>query len=55
MLGRHFYIGVRMISCPNCGYDLLGRGCKLVCSRCHFFYSCSDLEPMPQRTKEIEK
>ena len=38
--------------CLNCGETLLGRGCKLICPRCHFFFSCSDLEPMPQQAPE---
>ena len=36
-----------MGSCPNCDGDLAGHSCKLRCTRCGYFESCSDLEPHP--------
>ncbi|MDJ0787541.1 MAG: hypothetical protein QNK05_12090 [Myxococcota bacterium] len=36
-----------MGSCPNCDGDLVGVSCKLRCTRCGYFESCSDLEPAP--------
>ena len=35
--------------CPNCSAPLEGRTCKLRCTRCGYFESCSDLEPAPPR------
>lgn len=34
-------------TCPNCSAPLEGRTCKLRCTRCGYFESCSDLEPAP--------
>ncbi len=28
--------------CPNCGTPLVEQKCKLVCSRCSYYMSCSD-------------
>lgn len=28
--------------CDNCGAALQDRACKLICPKCHFYYSCSD-------------
>ena len=28
--------------CPQCGIELTGDHCKLICPRCHYFMSCSD-------------
>lgn len=28
--------------CPQCSFELENRSCKLVCSRCGYFMSCSD-------------
>jgi hypothetical protein len=36
-------------TCPNCSAPLEGRTCKLRCTRCGYFESCSDLEPAPTR------
>jgi len=47
--------GEAAIPCLNCGETLVGRSCKLVCPRCHFFFSCSDLEPMPQQAPKPGK
>ena len=42
--------------CPNCSQELIARSCKLICPRCHYFLSCSDLEPaMPTKVDEMEK
>lgn len=30
------------ICCDNCGARMIERGCKLVCPRCAYYYSCSD-------------
>lgn len=35
------------LSCPNCSGRLRGQTCKLRCTRCGYFESCSDLEPAP--------
>ena len=37
-------------TCPNCSAPLEGRTCKLRCTRCGYFESCSDLEPAPTRS-----
>ena len=33
--------------CLNCGGVMTGRKCKIVCTWCGYFESCSDLEPAP--------
>jgi hypothetical protein len=30
--------------CPRCGQELENRKCKLICTRCHYFMSCSDFD-----------
>lgn len=30
--------------CPRCGHELHNEKCKLRCSRCHYFMSCSDFD-----------
>jgi hypothetical protein len=41
-----------MGSCPSCDGNLAGISCKLRCTRCGYFESCSDLEPHPQKRPE---
>ncbi len=30
--------------CPRCSHELENRKCKLICTRCHYFMSCSDFD-----------
>jgi hypothetical protein len=30
--------------CPRCGAELHNEKCKLRCTRCHYFMSCSDFD-----------
>jgi ribosomal protein S27AE len=30
--------------CPQCGHEMINEKCKLRCSRCHYFMSCSDFD-----------
>jgi NADH pyrophosphatase NudC (nudix superfamily) len=30
--------------CPRCGHELHNEKCKLRCSRCQYFMSCSDFD-----------
>lgn len=30
--------------CPRCGQELQNEKCKLRCTRCHYFMSCSDFD-----------
>jgi hypothetical protein len=33
--------GTVILTCANCGAEMIGRKCKLIC-RCGYFLSCSD-------------
>jgi hypothetical protein len=28
--------------CPTCGYQLISRRCKLICTQCGYYLSCAD-------------
>lgn len=43
-----------LIYCDNCGTIMNDKGCKLVCPKCHYFYSCSDFV-YPQVGTEPDK
>lgn len=30
--------------CPRCSRELQNRKCKLICTHCHYFMSCSDFD-----------
>jgi len=34
--------GLALAYCPNCSEKLLSRQCKMICTRCGYFLSCSD-------------
>lgn len=40
--------------CPNCSGTLVGYKCKLVCERCGYLESCSDLEPAPPLPEPVQ-
>lgn len=38
--------------CPACGAVMRANRCKLACSRCHYFESCSDLLPPIEKVEK---
>ena len=42
-------------ACPNCSALMDGLKCKILCKRCGYFESCSDLEPAMPYSADAER